>query len=253
MRLSPFTAGLLTLGLGLSYSAAALAQTLRALTTDNYPPFEFRIEETTDRPEVYGFDIELAETIARNLGLKIQFQVGSFEQLLPNLMAGQGDLAIAAISITPERAQRVDFSEPYFEAQDSLVTLNSRLLPADQNLSGLRLGYLQGTVQAQRAAQLKTRYPTLQTKSYVDVTALLKALTTREVDIALVESVVAAIFAQDNAQLVVQKLNGATQERYAIAFPKGSPYRDRFNREIRRLRDSGELTLMLRRWFAAQQ
>lgn len=253
MSLRPFAAGLLTLGLGLSWSPAALAQTLRALTTDNYPPFEFRIEETTERPGVYGFDIELAETIARNLGLQIQFEIGSFEQLLPRLIAGQGDLAIAAISITPERAQQVDFSDPYFEAQDSFVTLAPRSLPADQNLAGLKLGYLQGTVQSQRAIQLKTLYPTLQTKSYVDVTALLKALTENEVNIALVESVVAEIFAQDNDQLLIQKLNNARQERYAIAFPKGSPYRDRINREIQRLRDSGELTLMIRRWFATQQ
>ncbi|WP_338441174.1 transporter substrate-binding domain-containing protein [Synechococcus elongatus IITB4] len=251
MSLRPFAAGLLTLGLGLSWSPAALAQTLRALTTDNYPPFEFRIEETAERPGVYGFDIELAETIARNLGLQIQFKIGGFEQLLPRLITGQGDLAIAAISITPERAQQVDFSEPYFEAQDSLVSLRS--LPTDQSLSGLKLGYIQGTVQAQQATQLKTRYSTLQLKSYADVTTLLKALTAREINVALVESVVANIFAQDDAQLIVQKLKGASLERYAIAFPKGSPYREQFNREIRRLRNSGELTLMIRRWFSAQQ
>lgn len=247
------TVGLLATGVWLSSTAATVAQTLRALTTDNYPPFEFRIEETSERPGVYGFDIELAQTIAQRLGLQVTFQVGTFEQLLPQLIAGQGDLAIAAITPTPERSQQVDFSESYFEAQDSLVTLSNRPIPADNNLAGLTLGYIQGTVQAQRFIELQSRYPTLKGEKYLNVTEVFKALEAGKINTALVESVVAKIFAEDNSKLKVQPLSGTDVVRYAIAFPKGSAYRQAFNQELQRLRESGELDLMLRRWFAPQQ
>lgn len=244
--------GLLSTSVWLSSSTATLAQTLRALTTDNYPPFEFRIQETAERPGVYGFDIELAQTIAKRLGLQVVFEVGEFDQLLPKLVAGQGDLAIAAITPTTERSQQVDFSTPYFEAQDSLVTLGPRALPPNQNLSGLVLGYIQDTIQAQRFAELKARYPTLQGKAYTNVTGVLKALEAGTISTALVESVVAEIFAEDNPKLQIQPLAGSEPVRYAIAFPKSSAYRQSFDRELQRLRETGELALMIRRWFTPQ-
>jgi ABC-type amino acid transport substrate-binding protein len=81
-----------------------------------YPPFEYREGGT----EV-GFDIDLINEIATRLGVTTEIIDTDFGTIFTQLATGRFDLVIAAATITPEREKEVDFSNPYFNAQQSLT------------------------------------------------------------------------------------------------------------------------------------
>ena len=80
-----------------------------------YPPFE-----QGDPPDYEGFDIDLINAVADEMGLEIEMQDQPFEVILAG-QQGRFDLSIAATTIKPARENRVDFSDPYFEASQSLL------------------------------------------------------------------------------------------------------------------------------------
>jgi ABC-type amino acid transport substrate-binding protein len=84
-----------------------------------YPPFEFEDEDG----EFTGFDIELVEAIGMRLGLEVEVIALGFDPIASGtaLNAGQCDLAASAITITDERAESLRFSDPYYDATQSLL------------------------------------------------------------------------------------------------------------------------------------
>jgi polar amino acid transport system substrate-binding protein len=78
-------------------------------TSADYPPFEYRAPSFT----IDGFDAALMREIARRLGVSVELHDYAFDGLLDGVQLGQIDGAIAAISVTDERSQQVDFSRTY--------------------------------------------------------------------------------------------------------------------------------------------
>jgi arginine/lysine/histidine transporter system substrate-binding protein len=78
-------------------------------TAADYPPFEFY----NSNFELDGFDIALAKALGEELGVEVQFRDYAFDGLLDAVRLGAVDSAIAAISVTPDRQQLVDFSNLY--------------------------------------------------------------------------------------------------------------------------------------------
>ncbi|CDZ76300.1 ABC transporter arginine-binding protein 1 precursor [Legionella massiliensis] len=74
------------------------------------PPFV--IQESNNK--FYGFDIALIEAICRSINYRCQYIPMPFSRLLPAIESNQVDMAVGSIFITPERANRVLFSSPYF-------------------------------------------------------------------------------------------------------------------------------------------
>lgn len=82
-----------------------------------YPPFEFQKDG-----EYQGIDVELIQAIAEDQGFKIELRPMDFVGIIPALEEGELDMAIAGMSITDERKETLDFSDPYFDAGLALVT-----------------------------------------------------------------------------------------------------------------------------------
>ncbi len=82
-----------------------------------YAPIEF-LDETTNKPA--GLDVDLANALAKALGVKLTFENGSFEGLLPALDAKRYDVIMSAMTVKPERSAVVDFVE-YFNAGSGII------------------------------------------------------------------------------------------------------------------------------------
>jgi polar amino acid transport system substrate-binding protein len=105
-----------------------------------YPPFEF---EDTDAPSGYsGFDIDLVQEIADRLELELVVVETGFDGLQSGatLAAGQCDLAASAMTISEERAENLNFSEPYYDADQSLIVLVDGDISGLEDLAGGALG-----------------------------------------------------------------------------------------------------------------
>jgi polar amino acid transport system substrate-binding protein len=110
------------------YTAAAdLTQTAGVLTVGSdipWEPFEFY----GDDGELTGFDVELIEEIASRLDLEVEWVETAFDTIFTQLATGAFDVVASGATITPERAQQVNFTDPYYRAEQAL-TINTALTP----------------------------------------------------------------------------------------------------------------------------
>ena len=76
----------------------------------------------TKNGDIVGFEIDVAKQLAKDLGVKPEFHVLDWEKIIPNLLNRKIDIIIAGIVITPQRALKVNFSQPYDSSGVSLAT-----------------------------------------------------------------------------------------------------------------------------------
>lgn len=99
--------------------SSAQADTLKIGSETVYPPFEF-LDPTTG--QYAGFDIDLIDAIAKKAGFEPQIYSMGLDALIPAIMSETIDVAISALTITPERAKKVDFTKPYYESGLTIMT-----------------------------------------------------------------------------------------------------------------------------------
>ena len=85
-------------------------------TEASFPPFEY-----VENGQFVGFDIELIKEIGKIKGFDVEIRDMSFDSLIPALISGNIDMVVAGMTITEERARMVDFTEPYFSANQSVL------------------------------------------------------------------------------------------------------------------------------------
>ena len=101
-----------TLALSVTASAAS-AETLRVVTDPSFVPFEMMDPESG---EMIGFDMEIIAEVADRAGFDYNLNTMDFNGIIPALQTGNVDIAIAGITITDEREEIVDFSDPYYDS-----------------------------------------------------------------------------------------------------------------------------------------
>ncbi len=116
--------------------------TLTVCTDSPYPPMEFE-----EDGEFTGFDIELMRAISEQLELETAVVNTGFDPIVSGtaLAAGECDIAAASISITEERQESVAFTEPYFDAEQSLLVPTDAGISSLEDLEGESLGVQSGT------------------------------------------------------------------------------------------------------------
>jgi ABC-type amino acid transport substrate-binding protein len=108
---------------------------MTSANTFSYPPFGF-IE---DGKQV-GFDVDLGNEIARRMGVKLTFEAIDFRGIMAALTSGRVDLLITGMVYTPDRAQRIDFSEPYFDGGVAAAFGPDRPISKPDEIIGKRVG-----------------------------------------------------------------------------------------------------------------
>ena len=124
---------------GSQTSTAALAKpgVLTTCTHLPYPPFQFE-----QNGKVVGFDVDIVDKAAKQLGAKQAFVDTPFENFKTGafLNTGQCDVAAAGMTITAERKKNVDFSDPYFDATQALLVRKGSDIPSLADAKGKKIG-----------------------------------------------------------------------------------------------------------------
>lgn len=123
------------------------------VTSADYPPYEFR--DTTKGNEIIGFDVDIAKYITKELGLELQITDTDFNGLIPALQSKRADFAMAGMTPTAERKKNVDFSDSYYEAKNTIVSLKGSNLKTPENLTGKEIGVQLGSTQEKAAKEFK--------------------------------------------------------------------------------------------------
>lgn len=113
-------------------TTASQGKTLVVGIDGEYTPFSYL--DSSGSPT--GFDVDSMKWIAQKKGLDIRFQPTAWDGIIPSLQAGKIDLIYAGMTITPERAEQVNFSTPYWEVNQLVVARNDSKITLDDVKSG---------------------------------------------------------------------------------------------------------------------
>ena len=224
--------------------------TLTVCSEVPYAPFEF---EDPDAPSGYsGFDIDLMQAIADELELELAVVNAGFDDLTSGaaMAAGTCDVAASAMTITEEREENVDFSEPYYNAAQSLMVPEGSEFTALGDLAGERIGVQSGTT---GEAYAQENAPEDAELVAFDAGA--------DLFIALESGDIAAIL--QDLPVNVERANEAggleivetyeTDEEYGFAFPEegAEDLQEAVNGALQALRDAGTYDEIFAEYFEA--
>jgi len=213
-------------------------------TSADYKPYEFH-DTTSGKDEIKGFDIDIANYIAKDLGFELEIQDMDFNGLLGALQSGRADFVMAGMTPKEERKKSADFSDIYFEAKNTIVTKKGANLKTTESLTGKKVGVQLGSIQEGEVKEMKG----VEMVSLNKIAEIVQEVKTGRVDAAIIEDVVAKGYVEANQDLEFTTIESAEVAGSAIAFPKGSKHLEDFNKSLKKLKDSGELEKMANKWF----
>ncbi|CAM3207927.1 putative amino acid-binding protein (ABC superfamily, peri_bind) [Xenorhabdus nematophila ATCC 19061] len=226
------------------------AGTVRIAVFDSNPPFGF-IDPRTKK--LAGYDVEIANAIASDLGVKLELRPTNPANRIPLLSSKKIDLIAANFTVTDERAKQVDFSIPYFATGQKFIARKGVLTNPD-DIAKLRIGADKGTVQE---ITLRERYPTAKVISYDDTPLAFAALRNGNVqaitqDDAKLVGLLANVPEAQKADFEISPFS-ITREYQAVAVTKGEGRLiDAVNQTLLKLEKEGEAEKIYNRWFGSE-
>ncbi|MFD1671566.1 ABC transporter substrate-binding protein/permease [Agrilactobacillus yilanensis] len=192
-------------------------------TSPDYPPYEF-ITKVDGKNKVVGMDVQVAQKIADDLGVKLKVKQMDFDSLLVALETHKVDMVLSAMTPTEERKQSVDFSEPYYNAgQAIIVRKQDKSLYKDKNsFVNKQVGVQTGSLQQDLA---KKQMKKSNLKALTKVTDLILSLETNKIDGIVAEDAVARAYVSNDSRLAMIDAKfdlGGDETSTAIAFSKNS-------------------------------
>ena len=172
---------------------------LRVASFDSNPPFGFVDAKSK---QIEGLDVDYAKAIADKLGVKLQLQPTNPANRVPLLVANKVDLVLANFTITPERAEQVNFSIPYFASGQQFI-VKKGTLTSPQELNQWRVGVDKGTV---NEGVLREKFPGAKVVAYDDTPFAFTALRNGNVQ----------AITQDGPKLIGLLANVPDKDKYEV-------------------------------------
>jgi len=227
-----------------------------------YQPFEYRTEEG----DLVGFDVEIANAVfGDQLEITPEFKQTSFDGIIPSLNNGNFRVIMSAMTINEDRAERVDFSDPYFTAYQTILVLDGGSISSKADLQGQNVGVQKGTTGEAAAEGLKAEFDgDLTIKSYDQITGAFDALLNNQVKAVINDNTVSARFAKKNDEVVFLEGEGEaaaqgknapsyltlTVEEYGIAFRQDDDeFREEVNGALAAIREDGTYDEIYQEYF----
>ena len=206
-----------------------------------FPPFEIG-----QPPDVSGYDIEVMDAIAKEVGVKPTYQDTGFETIFRDVQQGVFDTAAAASTITPERQQRVNFTDPYYEASQALLVTADSDIASQDDLAGATVATQDGTTGEVYANEETDAEEVLGLPEGPDAVS---ALQTGQVDAVIIDLPVAADALEQGQDFeLVEEI--PTAELYGFAVSKdNTALLDAMNEALQKLKQDGTLTKLYKKYF----
>ncbi len=221
-----------------------------ATDTPAFPPY---FENNTPK-NGQGFESAVAYGVASRLGYTPSQVKWTIEHFDASYQPGPKhfDFDINEISITPQRAQEVDFSSPYYQAPQAVVVANgSKYAHATSlaDLKGATIGVQIGTTSLQAVQNYIN--PTASPKVFNSSDDVVSALKAKEVDAVVVDLPTAFYItsAQVTTAKVIGQFNAPGGDKWGLLLAKGSPLTQCVSRAVSELRSSGQLAQITTRWM----
>ncbi len=215
-------------------------------TDATWPPMEFVNEDR----EIVGFDIDLMEAIAREAGFEVEFQNTAWDGIFAGLGAGEYDAVISSVTITEERQETMDFSEPYINAGQVLIVRSDQSgVTTLSDLEGESVGAQIGTTGAIEVDNTDG----VELRTYDELGLAIEDLANGRISGVVADTPIAADYVlqndnySDRLQIVGEPF---TEEYYGVAVEKGNDeVLALINEGLEAVIESGEIEELKDKWL----
>ena len=215
-------------------------------TCADYPPYEWHLVQDGE-DKIIGFDIDIAQAIADELGVELEVKDMDFDGLMPALSTGKIDMIIAGMNPTEERKQSVDFTDVYYTQKDALVikSEDAKDIRSEDDLKKASLATQKATIQE---TYLLENFPGAEIQSIPKLNTAILSLVTGKVDAVLMVETVAKQYVEQNEGLEIAGFDVAsTPNESAIAVAKDSAdFLEEVNDILDEMEDSGKIEELIR-------
>ncbi|MDN7140580.1 cystine ABC transporter substrate-binding protein [Pseudomonas sp. JQ170] len=211
-----------------------------------YPPFSFVDADG----KLAGFEVELSEALAKELGVKAKLQPTKWDGILAALESKRLDVVVNQVTISEERKKKYDFSEPYTVSGIQALTLkkNEGTIKSAADLAGKKVGVGLGTNYEQ---WVKSAVPDAVVRTYDDDPSKFQDLRVGRIDAILIDRLAALEYAK-KAQDTAVAGDAFSRLESGIALRKGEPeLLDAINKALDKLRADGTLAKLSEKYFGA--
>ena len=223
-------------------AAATDGGTLRMGTNATFPPYEF----VGDDGSVQGIDADIAAAIADKLGMKVEITDMEFDSLIPALQSDTIDVALAGMTVTPERQESVDFSDSYAKGVQVIIVSEGSDIQYADDLEGKNIGVHTGDTYC------TGDYGQEHVKQFNNGPLAVAALVNGQIDCVVIDQEPAKNYVAANSGLKILDTAYADED-YAIAIKKGNTeLLDKVNGALETLKDNGTLDEIVAKYIKAE-
>ena len=228
-------------------TSVAYATDFVVATNPEFPPFEF----VGDSGEIEGIDADIINAIIKKIDENntCVIEAMEFDALIPALVSGRINVAIAGMSVNEERKLSVNFTDPYFDAVQAIIVKEGSDITGEADLAGKKIGVQMGTtgdlyVTDNIEGAVISRFSK-------GLDAAMDVMNGR-LDAVVIDAAPAAEFAKVSDTLtVLPELLNSGNEQYAIALPKGEDETlAAFNKALAELKEDGTIDAILAKYLA---
>src|SRR5215216_4857820 len=210
-----------------------------------YPPFEF---EKKGKP--VGFDLDLMREIGKRAGFTPEFQNVTFDGIIPGLGNNLYDACASAMTITEAREKKVDFSDPYFNADQSLMVQSGSPIKSIDDIGDGIVGVQLGTTGELKAKEFKQQGKISgEVRTFDTITEAFSALGNGQIEAVINDFPVSAYRAKNGGGSLEVVQTIPTGEQYGIAFPKDSDFLGPTNKALEEIKKDGTYAEIYEEWL----
>ncbi len=209
-------------------------------TNAEFPPFEMPAE--ADDPESVdgytGIDMQMFKLIADDNGATVKVNNMEFDSLLVALTGGQIDAVVAGMTVTEERKEAVDFSDPYYVAKQVMIVKEDSDIAKASDMEGKKITVIQGYTGETAVQEMGYEY-----EAFKKGTEAVLELVNGKCDVVVIDSATANQYIKNNEGLkIVEDDEAFASEEYAIAVQKGNTeLLEKINASIAKLKEAGTI------------
>jgi len=234
------------LGAAATFSQAATAKDLVVATDTAFVPFEFK------QGDAYvGFDIDLWDAVAKEIGVTYKLQPMDFNGIIPGLLTKNIDAGIAGITIKEERKKAVDFSDGYYDAGFIVMVRDGETaIMGPKDLAGKKVAMKTGTAAVD---WLKANVKDVDIVLFPNIDNAYLELQTGRVDAAMHDTPNVLYYVATAGKGKVKAVGEQVQASpYGIAFPKGSDLIPKVNEALQKIKADGRYAAIYMKWFGTE-
>jgi len=208
-----------------------------------FPPFESMNGDVAE-----GFDVDLMTAIGEKLGLEVVFQTEIFDTLIPTLKAGgKFDVIASGMTIKPDRQLEIDFTDAYYDSNQSLVMKKGTAYTGPEQLAGKKIGVQSGTTGEAWAKENVADATLVPFKNATDAFAALQA---GNVDAVVNDLPVSTELLKDDDRGMEIVAQIPTGEQYGFGVSKDNPeLTAAMNKALGELKTEGKYNEIYQKWF----